>query len=132
MKYLNLLFIASLLTFTACKKDCGEWEQQDGKDCINMTNKFIGTFVGVLTCGSQTDNIAATITAGTNNNYTLIFDGGDFYAELTGEEAFDFPFQPFGSTTMQGNGSISGNQLIFSFVLDPNGTPQVCSFSGSK
>ena len=67
---------------TGCEKSCDEWFEKDGKDCVEMRQKFFGTYVGTFSANGQTQNIQTTLS--TNGNVQRITWDNSQYLELSG------------------------------------------------
>lgn len=134
MKNYILLAIIAIATFTGCQKDCGQWYEKDGKDCVSMREKFYGTYLGVLTVNGNSQNTATVLEPHTDES-KMIWDS-DLYVVLTGSETFEIPLQQQNDNGtiiyIQGSGSISGNQLGINFGVTVNNVSSPGSFVGTR
>ena len=132
---LSVSIAAAMLTaVTGCKPTCNEWYEADGVKCVEMREKFYGTYVGTATSDGQTQNWSAQLTA--HNEINKLILNGTNYIELTGSSSFGIPLQnvydPNGTYQIEGSGSLSGNQLILNYVATYQGYTTVVNFTGTK
>ena len=134
MKNLIIIAFIAAATLTSCKKDCGQWYDTDGKYCIDMRTKFYGTYLGTFTIGGQTTNNSTLFSV--HGEEGKMYWDNDQYVVLTSSTTFDIPLQQRNEngTLMyfQGNGSISGSQLIMTFTVTVNSQTVPGSFIGNK
>ncbi|MBP9152526.1 MAG: hypothetical protein KBF73_09610 [Flavobacteriales bacterium] len=128
-------FAAAMLTATTgCKKTCDDWHELEDKDCVEMREKFYGTYVGTMTSNGQTQNISTTLAS--NGNVQRITWDGSQYLELSGETTVDIPLQNVydqsGTYSIEGAGSLNGSQLVLNFVATYQGQTVVINFTGTK
>lgn len=125
-----------LISTTGCEENCDEWYELEDKDCVEMREKFYGYYVGVYTQDGQTSNGALELSEFSGNVQRIRLTGSGNYFELTGSTSFDMPLQqvvdPQATYTMQGSGSLSGNQITFNATQTLNGQTVVLNFTGSK
>lgn len=136
-KAMMILSIAAtmLTTSTGCKKTCDDWYELEDKDCVEMREKFYGTYVGVYTQNGQTSNGALELSEFSGNVQRIRLTGSGNYFELTGSTSFDMPLQQVVDVqtyTMEGSGSLSGNQITFNATQTLNGQTAILNFTGSK
>jgi hypothetical protein len=124
-----------LVTSTGCEKTCDEWFELEDGDCVEMREKFYGYYVGVYTGGGQTQNGFIELSKHSGGVDKLSVDGGNTFV-LTGTNSFDIPLQnvydPQATYSMEGSGSLNGNQLTFNYVASLNGQSVVMNFTGTK
>ncbi|MCF8465625.1 MAG: hypothetical protein K9G41_12335 [Flavobacteriales bacterium] len=128
-------FIASALTaLNGCQANCDEWYEADGLKCIEMREKFYGTYVGTATTDGQTQNWSAQLSA--HNEIDKVVLNGTNYIQLTGSTSFSIPLQNVydqnGTYQIEGSGSVNGNQLILNYVATFQGSTSVINFTGTK
>ncbi|MCF8276963.1 MAG: hypothetical protein K9J17_09525 [Flavobacteriales bacterium] len=124
-----------LTTTTGCKKTCDDWYELEDKDCVEMREKFYGYYVGVYTQNGQTSNGALELSELSGNVQRIRLTGSSNYFELTGSNSFDMPLQQVVDVqtyTMEGSGSLSGNQITFNATQTLNGQTVILNFTGSK
>lgn len=119
---------------TGCEKTCDEWFELEDSDCVEMRDKFFGTYVGTMTSNGQTQNVQTVLT--TNGDVQRITWDGSQYLELSGSSAVNIPLQnvysPDGTYSIEGTGSLNGSQLILNFVATFQGQTVVMNFTGTK
>lgn len=135
MKKAMMMFgIAAMLVSTGCEKNCDEWYELEDNDCVEMREKFYGTFVGTVTANGQTQNSSTTLTS--NGNVQRITWDGSQYLELSGESTVNIPLQNVydsdGTYSIEGSGSLNGNQLVLNFIATFQGQTIVMNFTGTK
>lgn len=134
MKNLIIIAFIAAATLTSCQKECGEWYDTEDKNCVDMRNKFIGTYNGTFTIGGQASANSTDFSIHPTEK-TMFWDGAQ-YVVLTGSTTFDIPLQQRdeNGTLMyfEGNGSISGSQLIMTFTVTVNSQTVPGSFIGNK
>ncbi len=128
---------ATMLTaVTGCQKTCDEWYELEDKDCVEMREKFYGYYVGVYTQNGQTSNGALELSEYSDNVQRIRLTGSSNYFVLTGSSTFDMPLQqvvdPQATYTMEGSGSLSGNQITFNATQTLNGQTVILNFTGTK
>jgi hypothetical protein len=134
MNKLFSLFLIGSIAFAnvGCNEECEEWHE--GDDCVEMREKFYGTYIGVYTQNGQTINGAVEIAEHSGGVEKMSVSGNTFV--LTGSTTFDIPLQnvydPQGTYSMEGNGSLSGSQLSFNATQTANGQTVILNFSGTK
>ncbi len=120
------------LTNIGCNKECDEW--QEGDDCVEMREKFFGDYVGVYTQNGVPSNGGIVLSTHSGGINKLMATSQTF--ELTGSTTFDIPLQnvydPQGTYTMEGSGSLNGNQLILNYVASAGGQNVITNFTGTK
>lgn len=123
-----------LTASTGCEKTCDEWFELEDDDCVEMRDKFFGTYMGTMTFNGQTQNIQTTLS--TNGNVQRITWDGSQYFELSGSSTFSIPLQNVyaqgGTMSMEGSGSLNGNQLVFNAAATYQGQTVVMNFTGTK
>jgi hypothetical protein len=132
---LSVSIAAAMLTaVTGCKPTCNEWYEADGVKCVEMREKFYGTYVGTATAGGQTQNWSTAISS--HNEINKMTLNGTNYVELTGSTTFSIPLQNVydqnGTYQIEGSGSVNGNQLIMNYVATYQGSTSVVNFTGTK
>ena len=134
----TLLLLACLGTtlITGCKEDCDDWFESEDKDCIEMREKFYGYYVGVYTQNGQTSNGFIELSEYSGNVQRMRLANSSNYFELTGSSTYDMPLQQVidtqGTYTLEGSGSLNGNQLVFNATQTLNGQTVILSFTGTK
>lgn len=126
--------VAMLTSTIGCKPNCNEWYEADGLKCIEMREKFYGTYVGTATSNGQTQNWSAQLSA--HNEIDKVILNGTNYIQLTGSTSFSIPLQNVydqnGTYQIEGSGSVNGNQLIMNYVATFQGSTSVVNFTGTK
>ena len=136
MKKLILLFVGVTIVtvFNSCQQECDEWYERDGNECVEVRQKFLGTYVGTLTSGGQTQNSMTTLSS--NGNVQRITWDGSQYLELTGDNTVSIPLQNVydqnQTYSIEGSGSLNGSQLVLNFVITYQGQTTVANFTGTK
>jgi len=136
-KILTLAAIAviGLTAFSGCKKSSSS----------SSSNSFVGKYIGTSSCSGTVDTI--NITAGSSSsviNFPTNVGTGTCYKAVTyianvSGNNYTVPSQTFtdncsNSYTISGNGSLSGNSLMFNLTLTStvvSGTIN-CTFTGAK
>lgn len=133
-----LLILACIgtIVISGCNEDCDEWFEKEDKDCIEMREKFYGYYVGVYTQNGQTSNGFIELTEFSGNVQRVKFGDSSNYLELTGSSTFDLPLQQVvdiqGTYTLEGTGSLNGNQLVLNATQTFNGQTVILNFTGTK
>lgn len=131
---LNVSIAISVLCISGCTKNCDEWHELEDKDCVEMREKFFGTYIGTATWDGQTYNSSTTLS--TNGDVQRITWDDTQYLELSGSSTVDIPLQNVydanGTYSMEGSGSLNGNQLILNFVATYQGQTIAGNFTGTK
>lgn len=141
------------LTMNSCKDECkdvdcghGSCDEgnctcetgYEGDNCdIEERAKFYGTYTGNETCTTGSDNYQVTVTSNsagiTSVSISNIYNQSFIVSGTVSGTSVSIPSQSVGSsTTVSGNGSISGNQLTITYeISSPLGTNS-CTYIGSK
>lgn len=134
-----LTIIIMAFSTTGCKLECDEWYEESDGDCVEMREKFFGTYTGTATAAGQTANAQIVISTNSSavNNLNFLLSSGDAYLTLSNESgAFGIPMQNIytqGVTyTIEGSGSFNGNQLVMNYVLSFQGANTTVNFTGTK
>ncbi len=133
-KFFSIILIGSIaFANVGCNEECEEWHE--GDDCVEMREKFFGTYIGVYTQNGQTSNGGIEISEHSGGvDKMSVYSDNTFV--LTGSNSFDIPLQnvydPQGTYSIEGNGSLSGNQLSFNVTQTANGQTVVLNFTGTK
>lgn len=114
---------------------CADW--YEGDQCETETRKkFYGIYTGVYTQNGQTTNGSVELVEFTDNVQRIRLAGSNNYFVLSGSNAFDVPLQQVvtnqGTYTMEGSGSLNGNQLTFNVTQTFNGQTAILNFTGTK
>jgi hypothetical protein len=140
-KAMMMLGIAAVMltTTTGCKKTCDDWNELEDKNCVEMRQKFYGTYTGTVTANGQSQNAQTVISQGNSGVNSLIFllQTGNSTLMLTDESgAFTIALQNiyYQGVTMsiEGSGSFNGNQLVMNYVGSYQGSNTIINFSGTK
>jgi len=126
---------AMLTATTGCKKTCDEWHELEDKDCVEMREKFYGYYVGVYTQSGQTSNGFIELSEYSGDVMRIRLTGSGNYFEITGSTSFEMPLQQVVDVqtyTMEGSGSLNGNQLTFNATQTYNGQTVILNFTGTK
>jgi len=138
-KIMTLAVLGVLLTAaTGCQKNCDEWFELDGKNCIELRTKYYGTYTGTATSIGQTVNAQTqfSIYDGDVQRMRFLLDGPQPYVVLSSETAFSIPLQNVymqGATwQIEGSGSFNGNQVNFNYIATYSGQSYTVNFTGTK
>lgn len=159
LSFLTVIAFTTVMLFNSCEDDpckditclnngtcvdgtCLCATGYEGADCSTKSSaKFVGTWDGVDVCSSGNYNYTATITeSSTEADKILISNFGGFgstvvvSATVTGS-TFSVPGQTFGSVTISGSGSISGDEITITVTYTANDTyggSDNCSGSWTK
>ena len=146
ISFLGMIAVVTVMFFNACTKDpckdvncntpqgncvdgtCVCATGYEGTDCsIKSADKFVGTWNGVDVCAS-TYTYTTTITeSSTEADKILINNFGGFGNQYTANAtvtgtSFSVPSQVFGSVTIAGSGTISGDGLTITVTYTANDT----------
>lgn len=129
-----MFFAIAAMGLAGCEKTCDEWFELEDGDCVEMREKFYGTYTGTMTSNGQTQNVQTTLSS--NGNVQRISWEGTQYFEVTGSTTFNIPLQNVyhqgGTYSMEGSGSLNGNQLVFNALATFQGQTIVMNFTGTK
>jgi hypothetical protein len=134
--FLAVAAFAAVTGVSSCTKVCDTGYEGDKCD-VKIRDKFIGQWQGQETCTVGTDSYTLTIGAsGTdilkvtlNNIYNQAFTAT---ATVDGT-TFTVANQNVGGTvTVQGNGTVSGNNISFQYTISDGTTSNTCTFTGTK
>lgn len=140
----KIMFILAVIAMMAagCKDElqCGDWEEVSGDRCVEMREKFYGTYVGTTTIslnGSQTTLTETKLKAYPGDAQRFYID--DLKAELRSSTTFEIPLQnvydaQLGLVSFEGNGSLNGNQLVYNTRSQVPGLTEIAylNFTGTK
>ena len=155
---LAMLAVGSMLSMNSCKKDPCKDETCNDKgtptangdvcDCAcntgyegdkcetEMRTKFVGTYAYNESCTSGTDtytvSVATSSSSITEVSINNLYNQGIIVKGTVSGTALTIASQPFGSATISGTGSISGNTLSLSYSVSLGGATDACSGSGTK
>jgi hypothetical protein len=158
MKTLRIIGLAmalfGALTLQSCKKDpCKKVTCQNGGTCqdgncrcslpwegskceVDARDKFVGSWRGTSQCrgGDGPGLEVFSITKSSTRASRIII--GQIYGELTSSSTFDIPTQTFDldgtPATINGSGTLNGNQLTLSYVFSIEGFSTTCTGTYNK
>jgi len=140
MKSRILMFFAiASIGLAGCEKTCDEWFELEDGDCVEMREKFYGTYTGTMNSNGQTANGQTVISEGSGavNSLNFLLQTGNSSLTLTDDNgSFTIPLQNIyyqGNTmSIEGSGSFNGNQLVMNYVGTYQGANMVINFTGTK
>lgn len=133
--FVAVALIGGLATFSSCTKTCDSGYEGD-KCNTEIRAKFVGQWQGNESCTVGSDTYTLTIANASdilkitlNNVY-----GQAFVATATVEgTTFTVANQNVGGTVnVQGNGSLSGSVLTFTYTINDGVSSNSCTFTGNK
>ncbi len=130
------LVAVSLFTASSCTKTCDEG--YEGDDCKTaIREKFLGSFKGNEICGTGNDNYTIAIAA--SGTDILKINLGNVYnqnltvtATVEGTSFSVASQQPAVGVTVSGTGSVSGNNITFTYNINDGTNSNNCTFTGTK
>lgn len=134
MKNLLLLLAASTVLITSCKKDCSQWSENDGNDCVEMREKFIGTWSGIFTGTGQPVFGSPGSTYLLNNNdgeNTLTMDG-NINVVVTSSTAAEITLQNYNGGTIHGSIYCNGTNITIDMDAANGTNSGHIHFEGTK
>jgi len=120
-----------------CKKKDGDCPKgYEGNDCkTEIRAKFYGTYSGTLVGGGQNVSSFTTLKEYVGDVEKINWDN-DGYLKVTGSTTFDIPKQQINSSgtimTVEGNGSLNGNQLKMEFSASLSGVSVDFTYTGTR
>ena len=109
----------------------------EGSDCGTLARaKFLGTYTGSESCTLGTDNYSVKVTEHSDKakmNIENLYNE-NFVANANPDgNGFTIPSQSVGSsTTVSGNGTISGNNISITYTINNGATSNTCTYTGTK
>lgn len=150
-----LLTVGSMMAFNSCSDKCKDVTCQNGGSCNKddgscecatgyegtncetaIRTKFIGTYRGSEQCTVGSDNYDIEVVAGSgilnikiNNTYNQNFTS---IATVSGS-SFTVESQTVAAgVTLSGNGSVSGDNITFTYTISDGGVSNSCTFTGTR
>lgn len=128
----NLISLFSLLIFVSVFTSCGKDEEKENA-------KFVGKFVGVVNCDTETDIatiLDITAQANSSNKVNIALDSDDEIVQMTGTVNGNSivldKVEVEESTFLSGTGSLSGKVLTVAFLVEDTTDSGICEFVGTK
>jgi hypothetical protein len=118
-----------------CTCVCGT--NYEGTKCETLVRaKFIGSFNGTEACTSGNDTYAVTVTAGSGDGDVIIgnlYNAGFFVnATVNATGGLTIASQSFGTGTVSGSATISGNTLTVTYTVASGGLSDSCTGTYTK
>lgn len=134
--FMAVALISSLGILSSCDKTCDEGYEGDKCD-TEIREKFIGAFQGNEICTTGNDNYTLTIAkSGTDVLKVTLSNvyGSAFVATASVDgSSFTVASQTVAiGVTVSGSGTVSGNNLTFSYNINDGTNSNNCSFTGTK
>lgn len=137
-----LLVILGISLLTSCNKgpDCGNWYDEDGDECVEMREKFVGTWIGERTSPSGPSNFSSpdtfVIATGPQINELLFVNRGNLVGQLTSSTEFIYNTPDTSSVQAERTGVLSNETItILTYIVSPNNPEDkslLHSFTGQK
>lgn len=132
----KILFILSLIVlgFSSCKKECDQFHE--GKKCeTEIRTKYFGSYAGIGVSNGVSNNVTEEISTHPDGAQ-FIYLNNEVKCEMISSTNFKINLQSFmlgGQTTfIEGGGSFSGSQMIYTATLTRGSTSWNIAFTGSK
>lgn len=108
----------------------------EGTNCQTLSReKFIGVFTGTEQCTIGNDTYSITVIPHSDNTKftmaNLYNSGYTAICTVTGTNTFTLTGND-GNISYTGSGSISGNQITFSFQITDGVTTNACTYTGTR
>lgn len=134
--FMAVAAFASLTIVSSCTKTCDEGFEGDKCD-TEIREKFIGQFQGQETCTAGTDSYTLTVSKSSSDVLKVtvnnVYNQGFTATATVDGSTFTITNQNVGGTvTVQGTGTLTGNNLSFQYTIADGGTSNTCTFTGSK
>lgn len=140
------LFTISIVSFNGCTKKKGCMTMTDDKydataeeadatmcDPDGTSNKFVGSYNVVETCGTGNDNYTITITKSSTGDYKILISnffntfGSTVVNADVSQSNVTIPSQTITGITVNGSGSMSGTTLNLSYTVSSSAGQTSCT-----
>lgn len=134
--FMTVAAFAAITFVSSCTKTCDEGFEGDKCD-TEIREKFVGQYQGQETCTVGTDSYTLTI-AKSSSDVLKITVNNVYNQSLTATatvdgSTFDVANQNVGgSVTIQGTGTLSGDNLSFQYTIADGVNSNSCTFTGTK
>jgi hypothetical protein len=134
--FIAVAVIGSIATLASCTKTCDEGFEGDKCD-VEIRAKFLGAYAGNEICTAGSDNYTLTVAnSGTDILKITLSNvyGSAFTASASVDgSSFTVPSQTVAvGVTVSGSGTVTGNNLTFTYNINDGTNSNNCTFTGAK